>query len=185
MSQGKGFGGVARANLMVSMATYFQKPEIFGFENHPGTMGRREGRRSMIRRSYIFTEELNALTLGKVLATFPPPPSICVCMHKAISHGLWFLQFFGSSVLPFFRSFPPLGVGFLSLRLFSLLFSFPHFPLLTFCTFHLFHCFQICSPFSHFVHLCSSLFTVFHIFHIALSVDCAPDDRGSAALRLP
>lgn len=158
MSQGKGFGGVARANLMVSMATYFQKPEIFGFENHPGTMGRREGRRSMIRRSYIFTEELNALTLGKVLATFPPPPSICVCMHKAISHGLWFLQFFGSSVLPFFRSFPPMGVGFLSLRLFSLLFSFPLFTLLTFFTFHLFHCFHFSLFFQSYSPTLTSLF---------------------------
>jgi len=144
MSQGKGFGGVARANLMVSMATYFQKPEIFGFENHPGTMGRREGRRSMIRRSYIFTEELNALTLGKVLAPFPPPPSICVCMHKAISHGLWFLQFFGSSVLRFFRSsvlFP--------------LWAWDFSPFVFFLYFFPFHF----SPFSLF-----SLFTFFTVF---------------------
>ena len=141
MSQGKGFGGVARANLMVSMATYFQKPEIFGFENHPGTMGRREGRRSMIRRSYIFTEELNALTLGKVLATFPPPPQYAYACIRPFPMDF---GFFSSSVLRFFRSsvlFPLWAWGFSPFVFFLYFFPF-HF-----------------SPFSLF-----SLFTFFTVF---------------------
>ena len=154
MSQGKGFGGVARANLMVSMATYFQKPEIFGFENHPGTMGRREGRRSMIRRSYIFTEELNALTLGKVLATFPPPPQYAYACIRPFPMDFGFfsssvLRFFGSSVLPFFS---PYGRG---ISLPSSFFS--TFFLSTFHPSHFFHF----SPFS--------LFSLFPFFPKLLS----------------